>query len=497
MSELNEEILEYLSKNAELNTLDYSKEKNLDHQRVIGAIKSLQTTEGLIDVEQKSFKTFQLNSEAEEIVSLGSHEANVFNAIPAAGGILQTELMKTSANAKVGFSKAMANGWIEVDKKNPDGPKVLRKVPNIDDEVRIILKKIKALDLNDVVEKTLQDLKKRKLISEITVNSFSVKKGKNFTTKIEKLEVELTPEMLVNGGWKEKKFKELNLEALGTMPRSGHLHPLLKVRTEYRKIFIEMGFTEMPTNNFVESSFWNFDALYVPQKHPARDAQDTFFISDPALCNTFPQDYVERVKKAHETGEGCESLGYQYEWKFEETQKNVLRTHTTAVSTRMLYKLAQQETFKPSKFFSIDKVFRNETLDATHLAEFHQIEGVIADYNLSLGDLIGVFKVFFSKLGMTELRFKPAYNPYTEPSLEIFAFHKGLNKWVEVGNSGVFRPEMLLPMNLPKDVTVLAWGLSLERPMMIKYGINNIRDLIGHKVNLQTVYDSPICRIKS
>jgi phenylalanyl-tRNA synthetase alpha chain len=154
-----------------------------------------------------------------------------------------------------------------------------------------------------------------------------------------------------------------------------------------------------------------------------------------------------------------------------------------------------QKEFRPAKFFSIDKVFRNETLDATHLAEFHQIEGVIADKNLSLGELIGVFKAFFAKLGMTDLRFKPAYNPYTEPSLEIFAFHKGLKKWVEVGNSGVFRPEMLLPMGLPKDVIVFGWGLSLERPTMIKYGINNIRDLVGHKVNMQMVYDNPICRL--
>jgi len=403
--------------------------------------------------------------------------------------------MKSSPNAKLGFSKAMANGWIEVDKKNADGPKVMKKVEKIEDEVQVLLNKIKSLQLNDVPEKTIGDLKKRKLIAELTINSFLVKKGKNFTTKIEKLEVELTPEMLVNGAWKEKKFKELNLEALGTLPRSGHLHPLLKVRTEFRKIFLEMGFTEMATNNYIENSFWNFDALFVPQKHPARDAQDTFFISDPAICTKFPQDYLERVKQVHETGANCDSQGYKYEWKFEETTKNVLRTHTTAVSARMLYKLAQQETFKPAKFFSIDKVFRNETLDATHLAEFHQIEGVIADYNLSLGELIGVFKQFFSKLGMSELRFKPAYNPYTEPSLEIFAFHKGLNKWVEVGNSGVFRPEMLLPMNLPKNVTVFGWGLSLERPTMIKYGINNIRDLVGHKVNLQMVYDNPICRI--
>ncbi len=150
----------------------------------------------------------------------------------------------------------------------------------------------------------------------------------------------------------------------------------------------------------------------------------------------------------------------------------------------MLYQIANQPGgFKPAKLFSIDRVFRNEAVDATHLAEFHQVEGVVADRNLTLGDLIGFMEVFFAKMGITGLRFKPAYNPYTEPSLEIFSYHEGLKKWVEIGNSGMFRPEMLEPMGLPADVRVHGWGLSLERPTMIRYGISNIRDLLGHKVS--------------
>ncbi|NXJ72742.1 SYFA ligase, partial [Rostratula benghalensis] len=90
---------------------------------------------------------------------------------------------------------------------------------------------------------------------------------------------------------------------------------------------------------------------------------------------------------------------------------------------------------------------------------------------------------------------KPAYNPYTEPSMEVSPPHEGLKKWVEVGNSGVFRPELLLPMGLPPNVSVIAWGLSLERPTIPPYGINNIRELVGHRVNLQMVYDSPLCRL--
>lgn len=144
-----------------------------------------------------------------------------------------------------------------------------------------------------------------------------------------------------------------------------------------------------------------------------------------------------------------------------------MRTHTTAVSAKMLFKLAQQKEFTPQKYFSIDRVFRNETLDATHLAEFHQIEGLIADKNLGLGHLKKVIKQFFHKIGITQLWFKPAYNPYTEPSMEIFGYHPLLKKKIELGNSGIFRPEMLKPMGLPDDVNVIAWGLSLERPTMI------------------------------
>ena len=139
-------------------------------------------------------------------------------------------------------------------------------------------------------------------------------------------------------------------------------------------------------------------------------------------------DYVEKVKQVHSKG-GFGSTGYGYDWQFSEATKLLLRTHTTSVSSAMLYKLAHQPGgFQPAKYFSIDRVFRNETVDATHLAEFHQVEGVIADYDLSLGDLIGFMQVFYERMGIGEIKVKPAYNPYTEPSMEIFGFHRGKKK---------------------------------------------------------------------
>ncbi|CAM5169811.1 unnamed protein product [Eretmochelys imbricata] len=475
-----------------LGSLEAAAALGLEHQQLVGAVKSLQALGEVIEAEQRSSKRWELTPEGKEIIQEGSHEARVFDSIPAEG-LPQSKLMNLPSG-KVGFSKAMSNKWVRLDKNADGGPRIFRAVENVQDSVREKLQLVQQGEAENLEEKDRNELKKRKLLTEVVIKTYWIRKGSAFSTTVTKQETDLTPEMIASGSWRDLKFKAYNFEALGIMPESGHLHPLLKVRTQFRQIFLEMGFTEMPTNNFIESSFWNFDALFQPQQHPARDQHDTFFLQDPAKATDFPMDYLKRVKKIHSQG-GYGSQGYKYDWTLEEARKNILRTHTTAVSARMLYRLAQQEKFTPAKYFSIDRVFRNETLDATHLAEFHQIEGVVADYGLTLGDLMGTLREFFTKLGISQLRFKPAYNPYTEPSMEVFSYHQGLQKWVEVGNSGIFRPEMLLPMGLPEGVSVIAWGLSLERPTMIKYGINNIRELVGHKVNLQMVYDGPLCRL--
>eukprot|EP00003_Mantamonas_plastica_P002894 TRINITY_DN1230_c0_g1_i2.p1 TRINITY_DN1230_c0_g1~~TRINITY_DN1230_c0_g1_i2.p1 ORF type:complete len:379 (-),score=143.04 TRINITY_DN1230_c0_g1_i2:12-1148(-) len=363
---------------------------------------------------------------------------------------------------------------------------------NAEDETKALLESIAAGETAD--DKTMKLLKKRKLVSYTESKTFHIGIGEQFAKVRQPEHADVTAELLHDGSWKDAQFKEYNFSAKGMPTTGGHLHPLLKVRAEYRKIFLNMGFEEMPTNNWVESSFWNFDTLFQPQQHPARDAHDTFFVSDPQMSQIEDEEYLQRVKKTHEDG-GYGSIGWRYDWSENVSRENILRTHTTAVSSRMLYALAQQEEFTPKKYFSIDRVFRNEAMDHTHLAEFHQIEGMIADYDLTLADLIGAINQFFAAVGVKKIRFKPAYNPYTEPSMEVFGFHEGHQKWVEIGNSGMFRPEMLRPMGLPENVRVIAWGLSLERPTMIKYKIHNIRDLFGHKVNTQFIEKNPICRL--
>jgi len=446
----------------------------------------------IISQDKDHFK-WVLTEEAEGYLNNGSPEAQVFNIVPPEGlPMAELKVKLPGELGDIGFKQAMQQKWLATDKSSGE-PRIVRKVESIEDKTQAVLRAVAAGQ--DIAKPDAEAAKKRKLVKPEQWKTYVLTKGPKFALERKKPATELTQEMIAKGTWRTQEFKDYNFNALGVLPAGGHLHPLLKVRTQFRKIFTQMGFEEMPTSNYVESSFWNFDALFQPQQHPARDAHDTFFLTRPAATPTdvLPQDYLARVKDVHQSG-GYGSIGYGYSWKKAEAEKNLLRTHTTAVSSRMLYKLAQ-DGFKPARYFSIDRVFRNEAIDRTHLAEFHQVEGLVCDRGLTLGDLIGVLHEFFTRLGLPRLRFKPAYNPYTEPSMEIFSYSEQLKKWMEVGNSGMFRPEMLRPMGLPEDVNVIAWGLSLERPTMILYGIDNIRDLFGHKVNLSMIKKNPICRL--
>ena len=458
--------------------------------KLIGSIKKLEAL-SIVTTSVTAKNNVELSKDGKVVVGAGElPEVLVYQAV-GSDGLSKPDLEKKIGKdiLLLGFGSSMKKGYIALDKNS--GLIQQKTAPTASDTLTLLKK---VISKEKLTEDQVNNLKKLKYIALKEYKVFKVVKGEDFRENWNvKPIVDLTQNLLVENKWKEHMFKPHNLNSLGVPATTGHLHPLMKVRTEIREVFLEMGFEEMPTNNFVESSFWNFDALFTPQQHPVRDIQDTFFLSDPAETIALPEDYVQRVKTVHEEG-GYGSFGWQYDWDLKETKSQILRTHTTAISTRMLYKLAQ-EGFKPRKYFSIDRVFRNETLDATHLAEFHQVEGLVADYDLSLGHLMGIISEFFKRWGITNIKFKPAFNPYTEPSMEIFSYHEGLGKWVEIGNSGVFRPEMLEPMGLPKDVKVIAWGLSLERPTMIKYKVKNIRDLFGHKISLDFTASNPIVRL--
>uniref|UniRef100_A0A6N2L5N1 phenylalanine--tRNA ligase n=1 Tax=Salix viminalis TaxID=40686 RepID=A0A6N2L5N1_SALVM len=455
-----EAILGYLENHDEISDSgQFATDRGLDHNDVVNVIKSLHGFR-YIDAQDIKKETLVLTEEGKKYAEKGSPEVQLFLAVPQEGSISKEELQKLLDPAvyKIGCSQAAKNKWVQM------GNQISRKVQHVEDRVKDLLLQIQ--DGQELGKDDNNSLKARKLTALQTWKGYSVKRGPEYAPRRRRTATDLTREHLQGGDWRNIEFKEYNFSAKGPPPESE--------RTNQE---------HFPSNE--------------PQQHPARDSHDTFFLKAPATTKQLPEDYVETVKRVHESG-GYGSRGYGYEWKREEANKNLLRTHTTAISSRMLYALAQhakQQSFTPKKYFSIDRVFRNEAVDRTHLAEFHQIEGLVCDRGLTLGHLIGVLQDFFSRLGMDKLKFKPAYNPYTEPSMEIFSYHEGLKKWVEIGNSGMFRPEMLRPMGFSEDVNVIAWGLSLERPTMILYGINNIRDLFGHKVDLGLIKKNPLCLI--
>ncbi|PSN13119.1 phenylalanine--tRNA ligase subunit alpha [filamentous cyanobacterium CCT1] len=282
----------------------------------------------------------------------------------------------------------------------------------------------------------------------------------------------LTSELILSGQWREVDLKPYDIHAEVPDVAYGRPTILTQCIQRIRDIFLNMGFDEM-SGYLVESAFWNFDALFTPQDHPAREVQDTFYLANPQTL-PLPEDrtLVEQVKQVHEAN-------YGGEWTEAEASRAILRAHTTTSTARRLHQLRGQD----GKYFSIDRVFRNETVDRTHLAEFHQIEGVVVGELLSVRTLMGYLTYFYERLGFQNLKFKPTYNPYTEPSLEVFAYHPPSDRYIEVGNSGLFRQEMLEPLGCGDKATV-AWGLGLERIAMLLYDVEKLSDLIGPDIRL-------------
>ena len=249
----------------------------------------------------------------------------------------------------------------------------------------------------------------------------------------------------------------------------GRKHPLQEIVDEIRDVFISMGFIET-RGNFVEPSFWDMDALFVPQQHPARDLQDTFYLKNPSNIGVEDRGFVEKVKRVHEDGYNTGSKGWGYEWSVEDSERALLRTHTTVCSLRYMYEKGGNESFKS---FTIGRIFRRENPDPTHLPEFMQIDGILSEKGSNLAMLIGVLKHFYAEMGFDRIRVKPSYFPYTEPSLEVEVFYRG--RYLELGGSGIFRAEVTQPLGIENPV--LAWGLGVERLAMLKYDLRSIKEL--------------------
>lgn len=275
-------------------------------------------------------------------------------------------------------------------------------------------------------------------------------------------------ELIQSGKWKDVDYRRYDVQTFAPTVYAAKKNPLTRLGNEVRRLFTDMGFTEM-SSEYVQPAFWNMDVLFIPQDHPARDMQDTFFLDRPKSLPLEDRRLVEEVRALHEHGGDTGSTGWGGTWSEEKAAQALLRTHSTVSSIR--YIAAHPDA--PQKAFSISRIFRKESIDATHLPEFSQIEGIVIDEHANLDMLISLIREFYARMGFDEIHVRPGYFPYTEPSLELEVFFNG--KWMELGGAGIFRPEVVAPFGV--KYPVLAWGFGFERLAMLKWGITDIREL--------------------
>jgi len=283
---------------------------------------------------------------------------------------------------------------------------------------------------------------------------------------------QLTPAMLADGNWKGRPFRRYNIALRPPRVAPGRKHPYRAFLDTVKDKMVAMGFTQM-TSDLVQNEFWNNDALFMPQFHPARDIHDVYFVADPKYSKPVPEPYFGNVAAAHADGGGTGSLGWGYSFREMQSRRLVLRSQGTADSAHRLADGAEV----PGKYFSIARCFRYDQVDATHAPDFFQVEGIVLGPDIDFRTLLGLLKLFARELARaTEVKFLPAYFPFTEPSVEVHVKHPRLG-WMELGGAGLFRPEVTLPLGV--EVPVIAWGLGLDRMAMVALGIHDIRDLFS------------------
>jgi phenylalanyl-tRNA synthetase alpha chain len=431
---------------------------------------------GLIEVEEKVSEEIGLGEEGKFYLKNGLPERQIIEFV-GAGKKLDEVKKKFDGNIfgiGVGWLRRKNKASVKdgviiiVDKSETADEKLLKKlgegpIPSakidekLRDGLRMLRERQNVVVLREIKQITLKPTKESKALS-----------GK---LEVDESASQLTPEMIVSGSWRKQSFRPYDVSVHVKPEYPAKKHPIAREIDNIRDIFVRMGFSEI-SGPMVESAFWNFDALFQPQDHPARELHDTFYLSHPKKID-IPgfEKYKSAVKKTHEDGGGTGSTGWQYKWNEETAKKVLLRTHTTAVTCRYLSTIKKEDL--PAKVFSVGRVFRNEALDYKHLPEFYQVEGIVVDPNVTFRNLLGILERFYTEMNL-KVRFRPGYFPYTEMSVEPEVYFAERGEWIEMGGAGIFRSEVVKPL-LGFDCPVLAWGLGVDRIVAMKLGFSDIR----------------------
>ena len=416
----------------------------------------------LAQVKESSKVEISLGQNGIDALKNGLPERKLMDLIkdkPKTFDEIRTVLSGAGFNAAI--ANAKKNGWVKID-KTESGSRISIKEKSIETPEE---KLISFIGEKSIPEEQIENKLALKFLlqrPDYIIENTEKSKIVSLTEKASKIDSTLSDSGAID------------VEANVPPVFAARTHPLKDTIDEIREIFVKLGFSEIQ-GNLTQSSFWNFDALFTPQDHPARELQDTFYLENIKSEKPATPKQIKQVSTSH-------SQNWRYNWKLSESQKMVLRTHTTCTTIKYLAEKKPDE----ARVFSLGRVFRNEKLSYKHLVEFNQIEGIVVGNNTTLRDLMGIQKEFYKQLGLTKIKFWPTFFPYTEPSLQTMVYNEKLGKWVELFGMGIFRPEVTKPLGITKPV--LAWGGGIERIAMLKYDLDDVREFYNNNLNwLRTV----------
>jgi len=456
LHDIEKKIIDSLQKKSEQTPEQLSESTELSIDQVRRGIEWLRLKE-LANVIESSKVTVSLGRNGIDSLKNGLPERKLMELIKNGSKSFE-EVRKTLSGA--GFNAAIANakknGWVNIEKTDSGSTISTKEKPVETPEEKLI---------SLIGDKFIPE----EQIENKLALKFLLQRPDYVLQNTEKSKIISLTETASHIDTTLSDTGAIDVEADAALVYAARTHPLKDTIDEIREIFVKLGFSEIQ-GALTQSSFWNFDALFTPQDHPARELQDTFYIENLKSQNHASSTQIKQVSKSH-------SQNWHYDWKLSESQKMVLRTHTTCVTIKYLAEQKPDE----ARIFSLGRVFRNEKVSYKHLVEFNQIEGIVIGNNTTLRDLMGIQKEFYKQLGLTKVKFWPTFFPYTEPSLQTMVYNEKLGKWIELFGMGIFRPEVTKPLGIDKPV--LAWGGGIERIAMLKYELDDVREFYNNNLN--------------
>ena len=444
-------------------------------------------TKGVVSVEEEVSRSFFLTEEGKRYAEEGLPEKRLLRILKEGENKID-KLKKTFQPLNIALVWVRRNGWATIKggrlEPTEHGFQTMGK-ETLEERVlhNLAESPMDEDQLDEAASQRVRVLMGRGLIAvsetvdkRVDLTEFGLQVIPYMKTETVRIVTQLTPEVLRSGEWRGSDFQKYDVTLPAPKVYPGKRHFISQVIDYIRRFWVELGFKEMK-GPLLELAFWNFDALYQPQDHPARDLADTFYMKTPYIGRLPDSELVQRVRETHENGWTTGSRGWQYEWDPEFAARCCLRTHTTSLSVNEIAKLREEDL--PAKFFSVGRVFRNETINWNHLIEFYQTDGIVVGEGVTFRNMLGYLKEYLERLGLRRFRFRPGYFPYTEMSLEAEVWIEERQSWMELFGAGMFRPEVVKPL-LGREVPVLAWGPGFDRIVMGHYGINDLRELYGN-----------------